>query len=58
MAQFSYKAKRRSGEIVSGVLDVADRGAALGQIERLGLFPLTVDAAKGSAVALDAFDTR
>ncbi|TAK91930.1 MAG: type II secretion system protein [Verrucomicrobia bacterium] len=54
MAQFSYKAKRRSGEIVSGVLDVADRGAALGQIERLGLFPLSVDAAKSGAVTGDS----
>lgn len=50
MAQFSYKARRRSGEVVSGVLDVADRSAALLQIERLGLFPVAVDAAKGGAV--------
>ena len=50
MAQFSYKARRRSGEIVQGVLDVADRSAALVQIERLGLFPVALDAAKGSAV--------
>src|SRR3989442_1484688 len=33
------------------MLDVADRGAALVQIERLGLFPVKVDAAKGGAVA-------
>src|SRR5215211_2182204 len=51
MAQFSYKARRRSGEVVEGLLDVADRSAALVQIERLGLFPVTVDAAKGSAAA-------
>jgi type IV pilus assembly protein PilC len=51
MAQFSYKARRRSGEVVEGVLDVADRSAALLQIERLGLFPVVVDAAKGGAVA-------
>ncbi|MBI5774910.1 MAG: type II secretion system F family protein [Verrucomicrobia bacterium] len=48
MAQFSYKARRRSGEVVTGVLDVADRPAALVQIEKLGLFPVAVDAAKGS----------
>lgn len=47
MPQFSYKARRRSGEVVQGVLDVADRSAALVQIERLGLFPVAVDAAKG-----------
>ena len=51
MAQFSYKARRRSGELVQGVLEVADRGAALMQIERLGLFPVAVDAAKGGAAA-------
>lgn len=49
MAQFSYKARRRSGEVVVGSLEVPDRAAALLQIERLGLFPVTVDAAKGSA---------
>src|SRR6185503_597436 len=51
MPQFSYKARRRSGEVVEGMLDVADRGAALIQIERLGLFPVAVDAAKGGAAA-------
>jgi type II secretory pathway component PulF len=51
MPQFSYKARRRSGEVVEGVLDVADRSAALVQIERLGLFPVMVDAAKGGAAA-------
>jgi type II secretory pathway component PulF len=54
MPQFSYKARRRTGEVVEGVLEVADRSAALIQIERLGLFPVAVDAAKGGAVlALD-----
>ncbi len=51
MPQFAYKARRRNGEMVNGTLDVADRGAALNQIERLGLFPIAVDAAKGSAVS-------
>lgn len=51
MAQFSYKARRRSGEVVHGSLDVADRTAALAQIDRLGLFPVSVDAAKGGAAA-------
>ncbi len=47
MPQFSYRARRRSGELVEGVLDVADRAAALAQVERLGLFPVAVDASKG-----------
>ena len=51
MPQFSYKARRRTGEVVQGILDVADRSAALVQIERLGLFPVAVDAAKGGAIA-------
>jgi type II secretory pathway component PulF len=51
MPQFSYRARRRSGEVVQGVLDVADRSAALLQIERLGLFPVAVEAAKGGAAA-------
>ena len=50
MPQFSYKARRRSGELVEGVLDVADRSAAVAQIERLGLFPVAVDTAKAGAV--------
>ncbi len=50
MPHFSYKARRRNGEVVSGLLDVADRGAALAQIERQGLFPVTVETAKTSAV--------
>jgi len=51
MPQFSYKARRRSGEMVQGVLEVADRPAALTQIERLGLFPVAVEAAKGAVMA-------
>ena len=54
MPQFSYKARRRSGEVVEGMLDVADRSAALIQIERLGLFPVAVDVSKSGAVALTA----
>jgi type II secretory pathway component PulF len=51
MPQFSYKARRRSGELVEGVLEVADRPAALLQIQRLGLFPVAVDTAKGAAAS-------
>jgi len=51
MPQFSYKARRRTGEVVEGVLEVADRSAALIQIERLGLFPVAVDTAKAGALA-------
>lgn len=42
MPQFSYKAKKRSGELIEGVLEVSDRAAALAQIQRSGLFPIAV----------------
>ncbi len=51
MPEFSYKARRRSGELVEGVLEVTDRPAALAQIQRLGLFPIAVDTAKAGAAA-------
>ena len=51
MAQFSYKARRRTGEVVTGIMDVNDRAAALVQIERLGLFPVAVDTGKNGSAA-------
>ncbi|MCC7376648.1 MAG: type II secretion system F family protein [Verrucomicrobiales bacterium] len=45
MPQFNYKARKRSGEVVQGMLEVADRPTALAQLERLGLFPVAVQAA-------------
>src|SRR5437867_11021985 len=54
MPQFSYKARRRTGEVVEGMLEVADRSAALIQIERLGLFPVAVDTAKAGGTAAAA----
>ena len=53
MAQFAYKARRRTGEVVAGILDVADRSAALAQIEKLGLFPVMVDGSKAGAAAVE-----
>jgi len=47
MPQFAYRARRRTGELVEGVLEGPDRTAVLAQLERLGLFPVAVDAAKG-----------
>jgi len=54
MAQFNYKARKRSGEVVTGILEVADRGAALTQMERLGLFPIAVEIPKGAAATAAA----
>jgi type II secretory pathway component PulF len=62
MPQFSYKARKRSGELVEGILEVNDRPAAVAQIERLGLFPIAVDTGKGATPtgkrADRAFDLR
>jgi type II secretory pathway component PulF len=52
MPQFSYKARKRSGELVEGVLEVNDRSAALMQIQRSGLFPIAVADAKVSATTV------
>ena len=49
MPQFTYKARRRSGELVQDVVEANDRPAALVQIERLGLFPVAVELARGAA---------
>jgi type II secretory pathway component PulF len=54
MPQFSYKARKRSGELIEGQLEVADRPAALAQIQRLGLFPISVESAKAGATTARA----
>ncbi|HNQ88267.1 MAG TPA: type II secretion system F family protein [Verrucomicrobiota bacterium] len=53
MPQFTYKARRRTGELVQDVVEAPDRPAAISQIERLGLFPMAVDLAKGVAARLE-----
>ena len=52
MPQFSYKARKRSGELVEGILEVPDRSAALMQIQRSGLFPISVADAKAGAATV------
>jgi type II secretory pathway component PulF len=51
MPLFNYKARRRSGEVVEGSLDVLDRSAAVLAVQKLGLFPISVAASKGHASA-------
>src|ERR1051325_5798158 len=58
MAQFAYKARKRTGEVVQGVLDVADRSAALVQIERLGLFPVMVDTSRAGVAKAAAIEQK
>jgi type II secretory pathway component PulF len=52
MPQFSYKARKRSGELVEGILETPDRSAALMQIQRSGLFPISVADAKAGAATV------
>ena len=47
MAQFSYKARSRSGEVMQGVLESVDRAGALSKLQRDGLFPVSIQPAKG-----------
>jgi len=55
MAQFAYRARKRTGEMVEGMLEVTDKPAALLQIQKLGLFPVNVMPTKGGvAVAVRA----
>src|SRR5260221_616707 len=51
MPQFAYKARRRSGEVVQDVLDAPDRAAVLTQLDRMGLFPVMVDASRGAGAS-------
>ena len=57
MPRFSYKARKRSGEMVTGELEVGDKGAALSQIQRMGLFPVAVDAT-GAVAEKSAADAK
>ena len=47
MVTFNYKARNNGGEMVSGVLEAADRSAALSQINAMGLFPVSVESTSG-----------
>ena len=49
MAQFTYKARSRSGEVMQGLLESADRAAAMSQLKRDGLFPVSIEPAKSKA---------
>jgi type IV pilus assembly protein PilC len=47
MAQFNYKARKKSGEAVDGSVEAADRSSAALQIERIGLMPVSISAPRG-----------
>lgn len=49
MPEFAYKARKKSGDLVEGVVSGADRSQALAQIGKLGLYPVKVDPAGKSS---------
>jgi type II secretory pathway component PulF len=51
MPRFTYKARRRSGELVHDEIEAADRPAAVLKLQQSGLFPLMVEMARGVALA-------
>jgi general secretion pathway protein F len=51
MPKFTYKARRRSGELVQDEIEAADRPAAVLKRQQSGLFPLMVEMARGAAPA-------
>jgi len=51
MPLFSYTAKSRSGERVTGQVDAPDKRSALTQIERMGFVPITVREGASAAPA-------
>jgi type II secretory pathway component PulF len=51
MPKFTYKARRRSGELVQDEIEAADRPAAVLKLQQSGLFPLMVEMARGAAPA-------
>ncbi len=58
MTQFRYVAKSRAGERQEGTLDVADKRAALAQLGRLGLVPISVAEIQGKAAPPPADKTK
>ena len=51
MPEFSYSARSKSGESVSGLLTAPDRKAALSQLTAQGYFPIAVNAAAPKKIA-------
>ncbi len=58
MPLFSYKARKRTGEVMEGTLEVADRPALLLHLEKAGLMPVTIINAKGDSIAARRSDKK
>ncbi|MGI8956758.1 MAG: type II secretion system F family protein [Chthoniobacterales bacterium] len=53
MPQFSYRARNAQGELVEGVLNVADRSVAIRQIEMQNCTPIRIDVVVGGPEVVD-----
>jgi type II secretory pathway component PulF len=51
MPAFSYKAKDRKGEIVTGTLDAESRGAVNGRLQAMGYFPISISGGEGGGIS-------
>ncbi|MHB1306212.1 MAG: type II secretion system F family protein [Limisphaerales bacterium] len=47
MPQFSYRARRKSGDLVQDTITASDRAAAASELQRLGLTPSLIEPLKG-----------
>ena len=56
MANFNYQARNAEGEMVSGVLEAADRSTALSQICAMGLFAVSVESPSGESGPAGSFE--
>ena len=45
MAEFVYKARKKNGVTIQGMLDAADKMAALSMLQKQGLLPVSVEPA-------------
>jgi len=53
MPQFKYTARSRGGEKLSGIVTASSKDAAMSEIQRMGLFPVTIDTGPGQITAAE-----
>ena len=58
MAQFTYKARSKSGEVMEGLLESSDRAGAMSQLKGDGLFPVSIELAKGKSAKAKRFSSQ
>ncbi len=56
MATFSYKARDRKGEMISGLIEADNAGMVSGRLQSMGYFPVAIDQAKKPGAATDAIN--